>query len=62
MMLIKKSESRLVATFGPKGLEFIAPTYKQYVEGARLSPKPEPVVTSRDCRDFRDSRDCRGKS
>ena len=47
-MFIKKSESRLVATCRPAGIGFIVPTYAQMVEGARLSPKPEPVVTPRD--------------
>ena len=50
-MFIKKSESRLVATCGPAGMELIAPTYAQMLDGARLAPKPEPVVTAADARE-----------
>ena len=47
-MVIEKSESRLVATCGPKGIEYIASTFKVLLDGAKLSPRPEPVVTPRD--------------
>ncbi len=55
-MVIKKSESRLVATCGPKGIEFIASSFAKLLDGAKLAPKPEPVVTPRDVRDHAKSR------
>ena len=47
-MVIEKSESRLVASCGPNGIEYIASAFQNLLDGARLSPKPEPVVTPRD--------------
>ena len=47
-MVIEKSESKLVATCGPKGIEYIASTFKNLLDGAKLAPRPEPVVTPRD--------------
>ena len=47
-MVIEKSESRLVASCGPNGIEFCASSFQDLLYGARLSPKPEPVVTPRD--------------
>ena len=47
-MVIEKSESKLVASCGPKGIEYIASTFQNLMDGARLSPKPDPVVTPRD--------------
>ena len=47
-MVIEKSESKCVATCGPKGIEYIASTFQNLLDGARLAPKPESVVTPRD--------------
>ena len=47
-MVIEKSESRLVASCGPKGIEYIASTFQNLLDGAKLAPRPEPVVTPRD--------------
>ena len=55
-MVIEKSESKLVASCGPKGIEYIASTFQNLMDGARLSPKPDPVVTPRDVRDHAKSR------
>jgi hypothetical protein len=32
-------------------IEFIASSFKTLLEGAKLSPRPEPTVTPRDVRD-----------
>lgn len=47
-MVINKSESKLVAICGPKGIEYIASTFRNLLDGARLAPGPEPTVTPRD--------------
>ena len=45
--------SRLVFSCGPAGIEYVAPTYRQYVEGAKLAPRPEVEVTTDDVRPAR---------
>lgn len=41
---------KLVASFGPNGCEFVAPTYAHKLEGLNLAPKPEVEVTQDDLR------------
>ena len=57
-MVINKSESKLVATCGPNGIEYIASTFQHLLDGARLAPKPEPVVTAADAREHAKSHRC----
>ena len=45
------SRDLLVYSSGPKGVLFCAPTYKQFLEGAKLAPRSdaeEVVVTVKD--------------
>ena len=32
---------KCVCTCGPKGIEFVAPSYKEFALGARLAPKKD---------------------